>query len=300
MNQNQSRSIFIFGCGYLGSRLAKAFIERGHLVGALTRNSVKANELREIGLCEVVECSLESEDWHLLVKGNYDVVINCVSSAGGGIDGYKRSYLEGQNSIMKWAKNHRIEQFVYTSSTSVYASNDLSLVDENSTDLCNLPNSSGSILLGAEQCLLDHSSLFKKYYIFRLSGIYGPDRHYLWDQIQGNGMLPGQPSHFMNMIYVEDIVALFDTLVLNHNLISSGIYNLTDDEPVEKQKVVEWICKNRNIMKPKFDPSFLTTRHSNRNSKPKNRKISNRKLRAIFDLKYPTFRQGYQNIFNGL
>ena len=66
MNQNQSRSIFIFGCGYLGSRLAKAFIERGHSVGALTKNSVKANELREIGLSEVVECSLESVDWHPL------------------------------------------------------------------------------------------------------------------------------------------------------------------------------------------------------------------------------------------
>ena len=300
MNRNQTPSIFIFGCGYLGSRLAKMFISKGHSVGALTRNSFKVNELREIGLSEVVNCTIESEEWHSLIKGKYEVIINCVSSAGGGIDGYKRSYLEGQRSIMKWAKNHSIKQFFYTSSTSIYASNDLSWVDENSTDLCDLPDSTGSILLDAEQCVLEHCTLFQNFYIFRLSGIYGPNRHYLWDQIQGNKILSGQPSHFMNMIHVDDIVALFYALVFNHNLIPSGIYNLTDDEPVEKQKVVEWICQYRNIIKPKFDPSLMTSRHSMRNTMPKNRKISNRKIRTAFDLKYPTFRQGYENIFKSL
>ena len=49
---------------------------------------------------EVIVADLDSEAWYDQFSGAYESVVNCVSSAGGGIDGYRKSYLEGQRSIL--------------------------------------------------------------------------------------------------------------------------------------------------------------------------------------------------------
>ena len=88
-------SVIIFGCGYVGTALAKHLIKADCRVGALTRNESKAMALRELGLDEVIVAELDSNDWHSQVQERYDSVVNCVSSAGGGIEGYRKSYVEG-------------------------------------------------------------------------------------------------------------------------------------------------------------------------------------------------------------
>ena len=42
-------SVIIFGCGYLGTALAKHLLNQGVKVGALTRNAEKAADLRKMG-----------------------------------------------------------------------------------------------------------------------------------------------------------------------------------------------------------------------------------------------------------
>ena len=118
--QNFPESVFIFGCGYVGTALAQSLISNNVRVGALTRNPDKAAKLRELGISEVIEAELDSYDWHNLINDRYLAVVNCVSSASGGIDGYVKSYLNGQQSILEWAKSQSIMTYVYTSSTSVY------------------------------------------------------------------------------------------------------------------------------------------------------------------------------------
>ena len=108
-------SVIIFGCGYLGTALAKHLLNQGLRVGALTRNAEKAADLRKIGAelrtgydqaaIEVIEGDLDSNDWHKRVEGRYESVVNCVSSAGGGLAGYQKSYVDGQRSILEWAKS---------------------------------------------------------------------------------------------------------------------------------------------------------------------------------------------------
>jgi nucleoside-diphosphate-sugar epimerase len=295
MNGNQSRAIFIFGCGYLGSHLAKVLIEQGYSVGALTRNKQTAQKLLAIGVQEVIVSQIESEDWHAMIKKDYTIILNCVSSAGGGIDGYRKSYLEGQRSVLNWLKGKVVETYIYTSSTSVYPS-DLGEWVEESSETFNGTKCPASILVESEKAILENSSLFKNYFILRLSGIYGPGRHYLLDQLNRGEVIAGSGSYYLNMIYLEDIVHILRELMFGNRSMPSGTYNLSDDEPVTKQELADWLGRKLNIGSPTFDSQKLSKRHLIRNSKPKNRRISNQKLRAYLNLKYPSFREGYQAI----
>ena len=110
LSQKLPESVFIFGCGYVGTALAEYLIEQGVRVGALTRNREKAARLRELGVAEVIEAELDSSTWHAQVRGQYEAVVNCVSSAGGGLDGYRKSYVDGQCSILEWAKSQTIRR----------------------------------------------------------------------------------------------------------------------------------------------------------------------------------------------
>lgn len=296
MNQDIKDSVFIFGCGYLGTRLAEVLVRRGYRVGALTRNTKTANKLSKIGIQESIVSQLESEDWHSRIQNPYSVVLNCVSSAGGGIEGYRSSYLAGQQSILSWAKGQSIRSYMYTSSTSVYPSNDSQWVDETTPTYCDSLEHPGSILVESENCLIDAQSRFDQYFIFRLSGIYGPSRHYLLDQISRNSVITGTPSHYMNMIHVDDIVGTLEKIISGTCKVPSGVYNVSDDEPVLREVLAKCLAEKLKVPNPSFDTQSLSKRYQMRNSKPKNRRISNRKIRAFVDLTYPTYREGYQTI----
>src|SRR4051812_48254527 len=123
------KKLIIFGAGYVGSALAREAVEGGLSVVALTRNREKAGALTAMGV-QVVIADLGSSNWHSQIESQADYVVNCVSSGGGGVEGYRRSYLEGMQSVLAWAGRGKsqtggspsdgIGTFVYTSSTSVY------------------------------------------------------------------------------------------------------------------------------------------------------------------------------------
>ena len=165
--------VFIFGCGYLGMRLADALIAAGHEVGALTKNETFAKALKARGITEVILDRLESDNWHSLVGNDYTKIINCVSSAGNGLSGYESSYYEGQASIIQWAKSRSIETFVYTSSTSVYPENSGNWVSENSLKDESIHSDTAQVLRRSENLIESNQLHFDNYFILRLSGIYG-------------------------------------------------------------------------------------------------------------------------------
>ncbi|MDQ5979325.1 MAG: hypothetical protein QG602_2299, partial [Verrucomicrobiota bacterium] len=113
----------IFGCGYIGTAVARVALAAGATVEALTRNPEKAAALRAAGLSSVVVAELGSTEWHAQIAPAPDFVVNCVSS--GGPDQYWQSYVVGMQSIVSWAaKAGPIGTMVYTSSTSVYPQGD--------------------------------------------------------------------------------------------------------------------------------------------------------------------------------
>ena len=232
-------SVMIFGCGYVGTALARRLIQSGVRVGALTRNPQKAAALRAAGLAEVVEAELDSRGWHSRLAGDYRAVVNCVSSAGGGLAGYEKSYVEGQRSILDWCRGRSVERYLYTSSTSVYPQDGGVRVDECADTTAAPPT--GQALLRAEQLIEAAAAQFSRSYIFRLAGIYGPGRHYLLTALrEGVTVLPGAGDYHLNLIHLQDVVgALLQGLV---GQAPSGCYNLADDQAGSKAELVEWLA----------------------------------------------------------
>ena len=299
-------SVIIFGCGYLGTALAKHLLNQGVKVGALTRNVEKAADLRKMGAglrtaydqtaIEVIEGNLDSKDWHERVEGSYESVVNCVSSAGGGLAGYQKSYVDGQRSILEWAKSKSIRSYVYTSSTSVYPQDDGLLIDE-SAATSGAP-ATGQLLVESE-VMLAKSDILSKWYVLRLSGIYGEGRHFLLNQIrEAKGEIPGSGDYAMNMIHLEDIISAICAALCGEA--ASDVYNITDDAPTIKADVLAYLAEAMELSKPVFNPEKVPERLKRRGGRMPHRYVSNKKAREAFEWspKFPSFREGYASLLN--
>ncbi|MDP4610298.1 MAG: NAD-dependent epimerase/dehydratase family protein [Opitutales bacterium] len=292
------KSLMIFGCGYVGTALAAHCIAAGVRVGALTRNPEKAERLRGMGVAEVVVADLHSSAWHEQLSGDYEAVVNCVSSAGGGLEGYRQSYLEGQASILKWAEGRSISCYVYTSSTSVYPQDGGVSIDE-LADTSGAPET-GKVILESEQLIADAAADLGRWYVLRLAGIYGPKRHYLLDQLRDGGTtIAGSGDYTLNLAHLEDIVSAL-CAALSTESAPSGIYNIADDAPSSKAALVEWLAGELQMSVPVFDPDNVSSRVARRGGRMPDRKILNTKAKALLGWapKYSDFREGYRAILS--
>jgi len=288
-------SVMIFGCGYVGTALAEVLATIGLRVGALTRNAERAAALRKSGLAEVVQADLDGTDWQRKLSGRYDAVVNCVSSAGGGIDGYRKSYVEGQKRIIEWAETQKLRSYIYTSSTSVYPQDGGVEVDEGADT--SEAGSAGQVLLESERLIESNADRFDSWAVLRLAGIYGPGRHFLLNQLKdGDGVIPGRGDYHMNMIHRDDIVtAMLATLRSGS---PSGIYNICDDQPTTKEAVLLYLAQQLDLPLPRFDPEDVSPRLKRRGGRMPDRLILNQKAKAElgWQPRYPTYREGYATL----
>jgi len=292
---NLPKSVMIFGCGYIGTALAEVLLAAGVRVSALTRNAEKAARLRTLGLSEVIVANLDDTAWHAQLSGTYVSVVNCVSSAGGGIAGYRKSYLEGQRSILKWAKGRNIQSYLYTSSTSVYPQDGGVTVDE-TADTSGAPPT-GQVLCESEQLLAGAADELGAWYVLRLAGIYGPKRHYLLDILRSEeSVIPGVGDYLLNLIHRDDVVTAICTVLANSESASSGIYNVADTHSATKADLVAWLAEQLGQSPPRFDPEHVSPRLQRRGGRMPSRRVSNLKLRQALGWapKYHDFRAGYR------
>ena len=291
----------IFGCGYVGRALARTAVEAGHEVWIHSRNPDSLKQVICIPNHQKVIGDLHSEEWHPRLSGNWDVAINLVSSAGGGLDGYRLSYLGGNRSILKWARQGSVQRFLYTSATSVYPQSDGSVVKEDDVPGLQHLSPSGRILREAELDLLQDTCI-PSIHILRLGGIYGPGRHlYLNKLMQGEEEIPGDGATYLNLIHLDDIVsALMQTAGWRSELPPRNLFNVIDNAPTAKQEIVDWLAAELNVPSIPFNPALQGRRAQRRKSSGAlpNRRVSNALFKSTLNWspRHPDYRSGYKSI----
>ncbi len=294
-----NKRILLFGCGYIGTALAQRLVAQGARVSALTRNPETAKHLKTLGLEKVVTAELHHTRWHASLPEPYDAFVNCVSSAGGGLSGYQKSYVDGMRSIVQWTRTQpALALGIYTSSTSVYPQDGGIWVDE-SADCSNAP-ATGRLLLQSEQILTAEAARFSPI-VLRLAGIYGPGRTYLIDQIKSatDGKIPGRGDYHLNLIHRDDVVGAITNILHHANASVGGIYNLSDGKPSLKAEVVAWLAVALAQPVPSFDPEQVSPRLQRRGGTMPDRKIQSDKLTKTFgwQARFSDFKSGYKEIF---
>lgn len=215
----------IFGCGYVGGVVARELQAAGAEVTALTRNPLAAAELRAAGIA-VVEADLAGRDWYEQLRGRFDLVVNTVSAGGGGLEGYRRSYVAGMESLLAWAACVEVGTLVYTSSTSVYPQGGGVVVDE-AADTTGA-GERGTLLRQSELILTEgaRAAGIGRWFVLRLAGIYGPGRHHLLDQVRA-GEVPGPWTQRLNLVHRDDAAGAILACAAAPAAVRDRIYNVT-------------------------------------------------------------------------
>jgi nucleoside-diphosphate-sugar epimerase len=284
-----SKSLLIFGCGYVGLELAKCSLELGWSVTAFTRNLKTAEKAEQLG-AKTVTGNLQDHDWWHRISPDFDHVVNSVGAFSPSLEGYKQSYLLGMQSIVGWMekKQIRCENLIFTSSSSVYPQQDGSLVNEESDHSEVSPR--GQILLGAEKvCLGVSPDLAARKSVVRLSGLYGPDRHLLVDKIRRQEPMSGNPDRVLNLTHRDDAVSAILAVLQAGDHFDGGIINASDGQHATRGEIVCWVAEQLGTAAPKFEGV-------DQDNGP-HRRVDSSKIKQLlgWSPKYPTFQSGYQD-----
>ena len=279
----------IVGCGYVGLPLGAELVRQGHAVFGLRRSASAANELGAAGIQPLSGDVTKPETLAKLPR-QFDWVVNCVA-AGGSVENYRQTYLEGNRNLVAWLADSPPRKFVYTSSTSVYGQDDGSVATEHSPAE---PEADTAKVLVETETLLLASVAERKFpaVILRVAGIYGPGRgHWFKQFLNDEAHLDGDGWRFLNMIHRDDVVGCIIAALKTGR--AGEIYNAADDEPVSQINFFRWLAAT--LGKP-LPPSVSEEAGIARKRGATNKRVSNRKLKTElgYQFQHPDFHSGYR------
>ena len=275
--------VLIAGCGYVGTATADLLHAASWEVEGWTHSAESATQLRSKPYA-IRAVDIGNEEAVKKVAAEFDAVIHCASSGGGGAESYRSVYLKGAKNLLTTL---RPRTFVFTSSTSVYAQTNGEWVDETSAAVPR--HETGRILRETEEFVGQENGL-----VARLAGIYGPGRSAILRKfLSGEARIEENSERFLNQAHRDDIAAalfrIIDVSVKDPSL--PAILNVADDQPITQRDAYAWLAAKLNRPLP-----AITSRSAERKRGASNKRVSNRRLRALgWEPKFPTFEAGMES-----
>jgi nucleoside-diphosphate-sugar epimerase len=274
------RSVLIAGCGFVGLPLARKLQQAGWQTHAITRSESSAAGLRSESFHVYGFDIRDADALQQLPRRNFDVVIHCASSSRGDVENYKAVFFQGTKNL---TSSLEYENFIFCSSTSVYAQTDGSWVDESATAEPDRPT--GRVLRDTEELVLAANGT-----VARLSGLYGPGRCVpLQKLLDGQAAIEGDGTRAMNALHQVDAAS---ALLFLAAVKPAGVINVTDNLPVT---VIDWylyVCGRLNKPLPPMGPRNLNTKRGWTSKRVSNERLRNLGWAPI----YPTFKEGLEEI----
>lgn len=214
--------IVIAGCGYIGTRVARLWRERGAELFCLVRSPEKCAALTGEGFVTST-AALDDPAAITLPDMAGAVLYYLAPPPGGGITDTR-----ARNFIGALEKGAAPSKMVYMSATSVYSeASGGNVTEESPTE----PQSAmGKRRLDAEQAFLEYGRASgTPVVILRVSGIYGPGRLPLMQISQGQPLLREAESGPSNRIHADDLAAV--CLAAADRGEGGNIFNVSDGHP---------------------------------------------------------------------
>jgi len=279
-------SVLIAGCGDVGSRLAKQLLAENWQVYGLRRTVSQLPEA-VIGVAGDLFSEQCPAAWPTTPL---DYLVYSAAATEHDEAGYRAAYVEGLTHVLGWLKQsgQSPKRLLFVSSSSVYGQKDGEWIDE--TSPAQADGYSGRLMLEAEQVAL-HSGIPAS--LVRLTGIYGPGREWLLNQVRQGYRVAIDPPLYGNRIHADDAAGLLAFLLQadRRGVLLEDCYIGVDDAPAPLAEVVDWLREYLGVTEC-ADNSSVRRSGSKR--------CSNARAKALgWEPRYPSFREGYAEIIEG-
>jgi nucleoside-diphosphate-sugar epimerase len=279
-------SVIIAGCGDLGIEAGLRFAAAGHRVVGLRRRA------------ELVPDPIEGRSVDLrhevpTIDQDAEVVVVALAAGSRQVEEYRATYVDGLRNVLDGIAAAGVTpRLLVVSSTAVYDVEDGATVTEGTPARGGTPTA--DVLLEAEALLRERAP---EAVLVRLSGIYGPGRERLVDQVRsGAARLAPTPDGSMltNRIHRDDAAAALVHLAALDTV--PPVVLGTDDEPVRLDAVLRFLATELGLP----EPPLRTEGDADRRAGGGEKRLSNALLRSTgYTFAYPTYREGYRAVLAG-
>lgn len=274
----------IFGCGYLGLRVARLWLAAGESVFAVTRSQQRARELAIAGIEPIVGHLLD--DSQIPIPQGVGTVLFAVGFDRVSLPSVSDAWVNALANAIHWMHGP-IDRFLYISSTGVYGHTQGELVDEHSP--CLPTREGGKGALAAEE-FLHTSRLGHQAIVLRMAGLYGPGRIPRAAEIMAGRPIDAPARGWLNLIHVEDAARI--VLLAEERAQLPPTYVVSDGVPVQRRDYYAELARLLSAPPPRFIEPLPDSPATQRAASDK--RINPRRMLAELrpTLLYPDYRAG--------
>ena len=272
--------ILFAGCGDIGTRSAARLASDFDCFGLKRKPQTLPDFISPIA-GSMTDLDLMVE----VLNQDFDVLVATLTPDGFNPEAYQRAYVDSAKTLARaMALASSVPKLViWVSSTSVYGHCNGDWVNEYSPTTAQ--SFSGKLLLEAEQQI---TALPCPTVIVRFSGIYGPGRTRMLDQIIAGKGRPAQPEQWSNRIYSEDCAGVLAHFVraFDAGRELENLYIATDCAPVTQHELRIWLAQQLEV---ELEDEIVEQKAIRRCS-------NQRLLDSGYQFVYPSYKEGYQSL----
>jgi nucleoside-diphosphate-sugar epimerase len=274
-----------FGHGYTAQALTPHLNDKGWRVFGTSRSKDNFSDIEKSGAIPIL---WGSDELRSVIKETA-LVLSSVAPKNGNdpvIQMYGEDLKENSSQI-EWAG--------YLSTIGVYGDTKGEWVNESSP--LKPSTSRGIARVNAEKKWLKYN--FLPSHIFRLGGIYGPNRSPFQKILQGKAVKIIKTGQVFSRMHILDIVQTLLASISQPKPYS--IYNLCDDNPAPPQDVLSYAAKLLSVDQPptvRFEDADLS--EMARSFYSENKRVSNQLIKSELgvDLSYPDYKAGLESLLD--
>lgn len=276
--------LVIFGCGYIGARLARAALAQGRHVRVCARSTGRLAPLGALGAeIKYLDAAFPKQLGPALAGMRGGTLVYSIPPIA------SLPPREAVRKTMQAAAGAGLYRYVHLGSSGLYGDtpDDDTWIDDETPAALDDPPMSGVIT--DEEAVLASEFERPLTTVLRLAPVYGPGRGVRPRLRKGDYRLLDEGQHAISRIHVDDVVGVI--FAVEERAEHRARYLVADDQPTTQLEYATWLCERMGLPLPPFRPTLAPgkARVAHRN-----RRIKNTRLKAdlALTLRYPSFREG--------
>ncbi len=276
--------LIILGCGYIGSRLARAALAAGREVRVCARGTGRLAKLGELGAqVKYLDAAIPKQLPVALASLSGCTVVYSIPPVAALPPG------NAMRAALQAAYGGGASCFIHFSSSGLYGDkpDDETWVDEDTPVA--VDDKAMQNVMSDEEAVMKSEHDRMRTTILRLAPVYGAGKGMRARLRKGDYKILGDGSHAISRIHIDDVIRVVNAV--EDRAPTKSLFLVADDEPTTQGDYAKWLTDRMGIPMP---PSRDLYQPGGQRVAHRNRKIRNIRMKTVLgvELQYPTFREG--------